>query len=378
MIATRRFAIVCTTIFNLEFLPSLVNNLERFGHKDDTQIIVIPDRKSPSSSWDRVQALRRKGFCITYPTLEEQEHYLSRFPAIANLIPYDSDNRRNIGFLMALESGAELLISIDDDNFPDMAYDFVGCHAICGKVMQVEHIQSSDSWYNICELLTIEPSVVVFPRGFPYRIRRGHQPIYHTEVHSARIGMNIGLWTGDPDIDAISRNYASFHVVKWKGEQVALGPGTWSPINTQNTALIRELIPAYYYVRMGEAINGLVIDRFGDILSGYFAKKVCDHLGYSITVGSPICDHQRTPHNLFKDLYHELAGIVLLEEFIQWLESVQLQGGNVLEAYRSLAEQVDSSVDRFQGYLWSPEARSYFCKIAHAMQLWSDAVEVLL
>jgi len=371
-------AIICTTIFDLEFLFCLVGNLDRYGHKDDTQIIVIPDRKSPPSSWERARTLQIQGYRISYPTLEDQERYLSKFPSMADLVPYDSDNRRNVGFLMALESGAELLISMDDDNFPDPAHDFVGCHAAAGKVMDVEHVESSSAWFNICDLLSIEPASPVFPRGFPYRVRRSGRPAYRSEVRRARIGVNLGLWTGDPDVDAISRNYAAFRAISWTGKQVALGPGTWSPINTQNTGLIRELVPAYYYVLMGERINGLVIDRFGDILSGYFVKKVCDHLGYSVLVGAPICNHERATHDLFRDLYHELAGIALLEEFTLWLESVRLQGDGALEAYRSLAEQMDSGVDRFQSSLWSSESRSYFHRIAHAMRMWSDATEILL
>jgi hypothetical protein len=368
-------AVVCTTIYNLEFLPSLLGNLEKYGHAAETEVIIIPDRKSPVGTWETAKEYTRNGFNITYPTLEDQDLYLKNFPMLENLIPYDSDNRRNIGFLMALESGAELIISMDDDNFPDISYDFVGCHSICGKTLSVEHIRSSNSWFNICELLTCEPAFTVYPRGFPYRVRRSTTPITTFEVQSSYIGMNVGLWTSDPDVDAISRNYAPIHVTEWTGRSVALGPGMWSPINTQNTALSRDLLPAYYYILMGEAIEGLVIDRFGDILSGYFTKKVCDHMGYSVLVGSPICEHRRSTHNLFKDLYQELAGIILLEEFTLWLETVQPQGNNVSEAYRCLAELILENIESFSGYLWNSDSRNYFRKIALAMGRWSDAID---
>src|SRR5688572_4873641 len=141
-------AIVCTTIFDLNFLPALASNLQRYGHRADTKIIVIPDRKSPPSTFEYAQEWRKKGLDITYPTIDEQEVYLSRFPKLRALIPYDSDNRRNVGFLMALEAGAELVISIDDDNYPLTEHDFVGSHAVCGKTVRGEHVHSPNGWYN--------------------------------------------------------------------------------------------------------------------------------------------------------------------------------------------------------------------------------------
>jgi hypothetical protein len=374
-------AIVCTTIFELDFLASLVANLEHFGHRENTEVIIIPDKKSPSSALGIVKLFQKRGFRIAYPSVEEQEQYLCRFPSISSnqLIPYNTDNRRNVGFLMALESRAEVLISIDDDNYADIAHDFVSCHAVCGKTVEnVECVRSTNQWYNVCDLLETEPKWEIFPRGFPYRVRRAAKPTYTSQTETVRIGMNVGLWTGDPDVDAISRNFTPWHVSRWNGRQVCLEPGTWSPINTQNTALVRALIPAYYYVLMGQSMGGLVIDRFGDILSGYFAKKVCDHLGYSVLIGAPICVHRRTPHNLFKDLYYELAGIILLEEFTQWLESETLEGSNAIESYRSLANKIKLNAHRFGCNILGTEAPVYLTKIAQSMQWWSEAVESIM
>src|SRR5688500_11942092 len=96
-----RTAIVLTTIFDLDFLPALVSNLDRYGRAEDSCIIIIPDRKSPPSSWEKARAWGGRGVTITYPTLEEQDSYLDRVPEINGLLPYDSANRRNIGSLMA-------------------------------------------------------------------------------------------------------------------------------------------------------------------------------------------------------------------------------------------------------------------------------------
>ena len=69
---------------------------------------------------------------------------------------------------------------------------------------------------------------------------------------------------------------------------------TWTPVNTQNTALHRDAIPAYYYVRMGFPVKGMVIDRFGDIWSDYFLQRCAQQAGEVVRVGPPVADHRRT------------------------------------------------------------------------------------
>jgi hypothetical protein len=148
----------------------------------------------------------------------------------------------------------------------------------------------------------------------------------------------------------------------------------WSPVNTQNTALTRDAALTYYYVRMGFPLRGLTIDRFGDILSGYLSQKCVKHLGHAVRVGTPVLDHRRTPHNLFKDLYHEMAGIVLIEELIPWLREVRLEGGSYLEAYESLASRIAEVAPKFTGFIWDDGGREFLTDLAASMTVWSRLV----
>ena len=63
--------------------------------------------------------------------MDEQDEWGRQF-ALYPLIPYNTDGRRVFGYLRALEDGCELLISIDDDNFPTHD-DFVGYHRRTGQ-----------------------------------------------------------------------------------------------------------------------------------------------------------------------------------------------------------------------------------------------------
>ena len=74
-----------------------------------------------------------------------------------DFIPYDSDNRRNIGYLIALESNCAFVISIDDDNFAPSRGDYFGEHSVvCGETHEFR-ILSECGWFNACSLLNMEP-----------------------------------------------------------------------------------------------------------------------------------------------------------------------------------------------------------------------------
>src|SRR5690349_19609053 len=113
----RKTAIVATTIFEPEFLDGYQRSITSAGRLDQTTLYVIPDRKTPASVFAAAAMCRDRGFHVVCPSLGEQEAFLCRSQVPDDFIPYNTDNRRNVGFLMALEAGCDVLISIDDDNF---------------------------------------------------------------------------------------------------------------------------------------------------------------------------------------------------------------------------------------------------------------------
>lgn len=372
----KQAAIVVTTIFEPRFLDGYVENLRRFGH-DDTDIIVVIDRKTPLSVAERCEHHRRHGMRVLCPSLDQQEAFLSRFPSMAGRIPYNTDNRRNVGFLMALDRGAEVLISIDDDNFVLDIVDFVGEHLVTGTTLEGARVESSDRWFNLCSLLQSSTKDPIFPRGFPYFARRNERELRSEAAGAARVALNAGLWLSDPDVDAMTRLTQAPYISAAQPHSILLGTSTWTPINTQNTSVTRDAIAAYYYVKMGFSLGGLRIDRYGDILSGYLLAKCVKTRGEAIRIGSPVADHRRTPHNLFKDLYHELAGMVLLEDLLPWLLDLELGSGSYRDLYGSLADALEEKSTSMTGFVWDEGGRQFLRDTADHMRAWLQAVDVI-
>jgi hypothetical protein len=369
--------LVLTTIADPVILADYRNNFERYGHLDDVDVVVIPDRKTPPAAFETCEGMARQGMKVVCPTIEEQECYLKRIGLAPDIIPYNSDNRRNIGYLMALERGSDFLISIDDDNYCSDDEDYFAAHkdALCSKQQQ-RVLGSETRFLNICDLLDFNCPVPVYPRGFPYFAR--HKNVAPRSADGPMdVMINGGLWLADPDVDALTWLGLRPRVLSYKQEPVVLDRGTWSPVNSQNTALRCQLIPSYYFIRMGYPLNGMAIDRYGDIFSGYFALACAKALGGTARFGTPIADHRRNSHNYMKDASAEWWAIVLLEDVLGWLVDAQLSGSNCHEAYLSLSYGLEDAVETFRGPAWNDASRAFFHQMAHFMRAWLSACQTI-
>jgi hypothetical protein len=309
-------------------LDAYYDNFAKYGH--EAKVYVIPDLKTPAQHC-------RRGY---WPSINEQNQFLKRIGFPPEEVPLNSDNRRNVGYLMAYASGADLIISIDDDNYCLPDTDFIAEHSI---VLQSQRAFQSNGaaatqarWFNNCRLICTDS---VYPRGFPYFARTKECQVNGAgaqDEHCHAIRINAGMWLSDPDIDAITWLHRPPKARRLSGNYV-LAADSWCPINSQNTGLHRDLIPAYYFLRMGHGI-----DRFGDIFQGYFALKCAKHCGFTARFGTPAVDHRRNSHNYMADAQKEMGGIALLEQMLPAFLEYKLDGSTVSDAYLSLAEFVES------------------------------------
>lgn len=365
--------LVFTTINVPKIAEQFCSNFEKFGHENDVGIIIIGDRKSPDkASFDICNRLQNQGFDIEYFDIEKQERWLKDYPEFKKIIPYNSDNRRNIGFLIALERGCEFIISVDDDNYPQRDIDFFKYHSIVGTKQIIPTIRTNSNWFNVCDLLEKSPNQRIYPRGYPYN-KRWEDTSITKEKKEVNVMLNQGLWLGDPDVDSITRINRDVKITGFIDEQIALEIGVWSPINTQNTSIHVDILPAFYFVLMNERVDGMIIDRYGDIWAGLFTKKIMDSLNYHASFGNPIVNHVRNKHSLFEDLKQELGCIIYTDLLVDILEGIELEGKNALELYANLSDQLLQHVStdkRFSG-----DFRSYLRKLNHAQMVWLETIE---
>ncbi len=358
---TKPLHVVFTTVFLPHVLEHLRDSAAGHGHLDKVKVWVVGDRKTPSEALAMCVAAEGKGLETVYFGIEEQEAWGARFPEFYQRIPYDNETRRNLGYLRALEEGCETLICIDDDNFPTDD-DFFGGHLRTGGGVIGPLVSEPSGYHNVCEYLQIRPSRALFPRGFPFRLRGQLNEPQQAAAHAgARIGVSAGLWLKEPDIDATAWLNGKVESVGYTGpDHVVLEQQTWSPINTQNTSVTRELIPAFLCVPMGHEVPGGRIQRYGDIWGGYFLQAIMQGTVYHVAFGRPLVEHRRNPHDYVDDLRFEFWGMILTDWMTDLLRSeFRPSSADVLDRVSELGTFLqETACSKVPG--WCPEQVKQF------------------
>jgi len=372
---SRALALVVTTISDGAFLHPYAAAVRTHSGPEQIRIYVVADLNTPPECARVANSLASEGLDVRFLSVERQQEFLRPFPQLEALIRYRSDERRNIGYLIAMQEGADVVISVDDDNLPLDGAAFFLEHAVTGQVFSGPSTASQTRWFNLGSLLESEDRhgarVVIYPRGFPYAQRGLDQSSPVSARASGLVGINVGLWSGDPDIDAATRLVLAPNVLRPRGPEAwLLAPGQRTPINTQNTALVREAMPAYWFVRMGAVLGGVAIGRFGDIFSGYFAQLACEAAGHRVRVGSPWLHQDRNAHRLLSDLQMELRGMDLIEDLMPLLEEPLLPASNYLDPTRELAERLIRFAETHARVRACPGAAEFLRDTACSMKQW--------
>jgi hypothetical protein len=358
--------IVTTTIYVPRALQKYAENARFYGH-EDVNFIVIGDKKTPSETRAFCDSISAKHYPCEYLGIEDQQEYLEPYPKLWRHLPFNSIQRRNVGLLKAWEERADVVITIDDDNWM-LNHDFVRLHGVVGGRPELSAVESSSGWFNVCSMLEEASGTPFYHRGFP-REQRWKEAESFTCMTPLRrrVVVNAGLWLDDPDIDAMTRLERPIVVRGMREDAPArfvLQPGTWSPFNSQNTALLREVIPAYFL--------SPCIGRYDDIWPSYIVTRIANHLGDVIAFGQPLMRQKRNEHNLWKDLDAERVGMLLTDEFCAALRSIALDGVTYAQCYGELVEKLPKAWQ--PGEEWTDAMRQAREGLLEGMAIWHDVL----
>lgn len=288
----------------------------------DMHFIVVGDRKTPDDGVIKLLA----GTNHTYLSADHQKTLGYK---CVDLIGENSIQKRNVGFLEALKYGAKYIYSFDDDNFSIALNHFEVFRDVLTQPWDGVEVSGVNGWLDVGQyLLPKSPH-----RGFPRQVK--HVPRYGT-VTGAKIGVAAGVCILDPDIDSVTRIANAPDV-----QQVSLlleagfvaHPNTKTVWNSQNTAVVRELIPAWGMVSH--------VSRMDDIYASIICHRVMLEHGYRTHFGRPFAGQERNRHNLVKDLRGEIDGYETVQKLADLLDNTPLLGKSILEDTRRIWETLN-------------------------------------
>jgi hypothetical protein len=219
-------------------------------------------------------------------------------------------HRRNFGLMKALEDGADIIVTLDDDNWPAVS-------SWIPRVQDMLTTPNTTHQVRVGHNDWVDPGQLCVPRvrhrGYPLSRRRETPAWTDHPAANEQIGVFAGLWFGDPDIDAIERIANDPTVINIIGTHV-WDLGTWAPFDSQSTAITRELAPLLFMWPY--------VGRYDDIWASYLTRAVMDARNRYIAYGNPGVRQARNPHNLLKDLDSERLGYEHTEALCDVLRNI--------------------------------------------------------
>jgi len=317
--------LVIPTIRNLDFLKAWSDAFA------DCHILIVEDGPKKTVRVPQTPQKEALHYCW-----EDIRRDFGRYEWI---FPRKNAGIRSYGFWKAYTLGADIIITLDDDCYP--AEDrFVKQH-LDNLSRKAPH-----GWVN-----TYPHPDFVYTRGIPYGIREA-RPVM----------ISHGLWTNKIDLDGKTEiQHPNLNLPTYSPFLQFIPQHAYFPMCSMNLAFRREVTPLMYFSLMGADPEGALwgYDRFDDIWAGIFAKKIIDHLGWSVVNGSPFVEHRKAsdPH---KNLRKEKRGIGVNELLWKKVDEVRLTKKTPAECYVELAQNV-----RF------PRG-TYFERLREAMVYWGS------
>lgn len=330
---------LCTTTVNVPHVLKLYRQCD-----PDVRIFVAGDHKTPKEAYELVLSMES-----TQISMPESGHQWK----CSELIGWNSIQRRNIAFLEALKWGADIIVSIDDDNSPTSTNYFEQITEPLRAPFDGIAASGKNGWFDVGQLLMPKAP----HRGYPRQIK--HAPYYNPSV-GAKVGVAAGICLLDPDIDATTRLALApdVHQVSLLLEAgLVVDPSTWTVFNSQNTAILREFVPAW----------GMwpFCGRMDDIFASLLCQRIMRERGMAVHFGRPFVLQQRNEHNLVKDLRGEIDGYENVQRLADVLDHIPLLGKSVIDDCRTIWKTLNH-VDYIPG------------RTVSAMSAWLDDCEKVM
>ncbi len=292
--------------------PSVEMLLSTLG--DTRPLIVVGDRKGPKKYDKRAQ----------FWSIQDQEKHLSY--RLAKLLPENSYTRKNLGYLMAMETGTTMIYETDDDNAPlpgwEQRYPFLSARDLNGV-----------KWANVYRAYTDEH---IWPRGMPPEFWDVKMWLSE-KSRFIYAPIQQGLANGSPDVDAVWRLTEERPVLFTRDFGMVVRPGTWSPFNSQSTWWWEEAYGLMY-------LPSFCSWRASDIIRSYVAQRVLWERDIGIVYHGAEVHQDRNEHDLYVDLDEEFLILTEADRIVDILSRsvvtkyLSMQS-NIIECYSLLVRE---------------------------------------
>lgn len=365
----KKISIVTTTIHKPTFIRQYFENFQKFNMKlENINFIIVGDNKTPKNLV--IDRPYNDLSNVEYWKPKDQDEWLNKqFPGKLKkikrlIIPENDMRRRNFGYLRAIELNSDIVITIDDDNFPIQESNWLEEH-IRGLKYSRRKIKSDNQIINPCEFLKTN-KLDLYSRGYPLSEYYFSVPI--RESGRSKSILNMGLWKNKPDVDSFTNIlYPNLYSEGFYGHcWYSLAKDNYFPVNTQNTSFRKEL-SIFHNLYMNKAL----FHRFDDIWIGLFTQKLMHKMGDSASFGKPLVEHRRNTHDYVKDLHVEFMGIALNNKMWKTILELNIESKTYRDGFLEIAHTLPIIFNK------NILIEKFFIMMKESMELWIELIESL-
>lgn len=344
-------SIVITTI-NIPKNVKALSNIAK-SQKKELTIIIVTDKKTPSDI-NKIKKYQNSFVEIVILNLKLQKE----FKLLNDYLPYNSIQRRNIGYLYAIKNNFQTVITMDDDNFPlnrENERNFFNDHSLFKK-KNIVTVNTKNKWMNVCDFLKTSDNRRFYHRGHPIlkRFDDNLNEKKFTTSKFVKISANAGLWLVDPDIDSFERLTQEFKVIGKnppldKNKFLVPHKSTYSVFNSQNTSFTHSSLFAYFLLDIGDKPKTYLAShhnfRYDDIWASIIFQKISKLMNYYVSYGKPYVYQIRNPHNFKQDVCREHIPLMMTDKFADIIISLDInKSSTFLGTYENLINKLEKLI----------------------------------
>lgn len=307
-----RWAVV-TTIFS----PTQL--LDQLRALPEWCLVVVGDYKTKEAEWRTFVGSSKT---TVYLSPKDQDALL--YKSLKHL-PWNHFGRKNIGYLFAIQHGAQLIWDTDDDNvlrdpasLTKLANFAVSSSpsALIPSAAGDHHLWNPYLYFRPIQQTSAQEVPICWPRGFPLEyVKDASAAASDTgqELNVSKVGVFQSLANNDPDVDAIYRLTKEMPLsFLARDAMIALRPGRFAPFNAQATLWKKE---AFWGMLLPVTVHG----RVSDIWRSYFMQRLMKDVNLHLSFTSPLAVQYRNVHSLVADLQSEVPLYTKANELTKWL-----------------------------------------------------------
>jgi hypothetical protein len=257
-------------------------------------IVLVADLKTPKD----IAPDQFPCFTFLDPAQQEQLQY-----NVISLLPWNHFGRKNIGYLYAIEHGAEYIFDFDDDNeiqHWNIFNEFINYHKDSNQQLVASPDQATSA-SSVINPYTYFTKANIWPRGFPlHLVKQSANAIYKesklTRQQRDKLCLIQSLADEEPDVDAVYRMVGEQYPIRFQRQArpLLISPHLITPTNAQATLWTKT---GFESMLLPITVHG----RISDIWRSFFLSRSC-----YILFSTPWVTQKRNAHDYLADFQSEL------------------------------------------------------------------------